>query len=171
MLTKEKKFLIAIGVQLIIIFTIIIFKVATLTGGTEVLLRIEPVDPTDPLRGDYITFQYTISSLNNYLFKYSPIRSGDTIYIPLRQLGNYWTATYDIKKTKPLDDKIFIQGKVSRVSGSRVTVIYGIEEYFIPEGAGRGFRFRGHELAALVSVDENGNAVLKQIYMDNKPWP
>ncbi|PJC47845.1 MAG: hypothetical protein CO034_01100, partial [Parcubacteria group bacterium CG_4_9_14_0_2_um_filter_35_11] len=64
MLTKQTKFIIAIAIQLVIIFSIIIFKMAVLTGGAEVLLRIEPVDPRDPLRGDYLTFQYKISNLD-----------------------------------------------------------------------------------------------------------
>jgi hypothetical protein len=56
MITKQTKFIIAIVIQLVIIFTIIIFKIAVLRSGTEVLLRIKPVDPRDPLRGDHLTF-------------------------------------------------------------------------------------------------------------------
>ena len=51
--TKQTKFIIAIGIQLVILFAIIIFKSSVLIGGTEVLLKIEPVDPRDILRGDY----------------------------------------------------------------------------------------------------------------------
>ena len=31
--------------------------------------------------------------------------------------------------------------------------------------------FLTKEVAAKVAVDENGNAGLKQIYIDNEPWP
>lgn len=172
MLTKQTKFIIAIAVQLVIIFGIIIFKVAVLTGGTEVLLRIEPVDPRDPLRGDHLTFSYKISNLDSYLFKYSPIRDGDTIYVPLRQQGKYWVAVFGVQKTKPTDEgKIFIKGKIPSSYGNKIHVIYGAEDYFIPEGVGQGFTFWRREVSAKVSIDKDGNAVLKQIYVDDKPWP
>jgi len=173
MLTKQTKFIIAIVVQLVIIFSIIIFKIAVLTGGTEVLLKIEPVDPRDPLRGDHLTFSYyKISNLYTYLFNYSPIRGGDTVYVPLKKQENYWIATFGVQKTKPIGEgKIFLRGKVSSVYGDKVHIIYGIEDYFIPEGAGQDFTFWRQEVVARVSVDENGNAVLKQIYVNDKPWP
>jgi len=171
MLTKQTKFIIAIVIQLIILFSIIIFKMAVLTGGTEVLLRIEPVDPRDPLRGDHLTFSYEISNLDSYLFNYSPIRDGDTVYVPLKQKGKYWVAAFGVQKIKPIDEgKLFLRGKVSSSYGNRIRVIYGIEDYFIPEGTGQDFSFWRQEAAARVSVDENGNAVLKQIYVNDKPW-
>lgn len=172
MLTKQTKFIIGIVIQLVIIFSIIIFKMAVLIGGTEVLLKIEPVDPRDPLRGDYITFSYEISNLDSYLFVYSPIRKADTVYVPLEQRGKYWRAVHGIQKIKPIDEeKIFLKGKVFSVSRDRIRVIYGIEEYFIPEGVGQDFPFWEHKAAARVSIDEKGNAVLKQIYVNDKPWP
>jgi uncharacterized membrane-anchored protein len=178
MLTKQTKFIIAIAIQLVIIFSIIIFKMAVLTGGTEVLLRIKPVDPRDPFRGDHLTFSYEISNLDSHLFNYAPIRDGDTVYVPLKQhvpfgqQGKYWTAVFGVQKTKPIGEgEIFIRGKISNVYGNRIHIIYGIEDYFIPEGAGQNFTFRNQEVAAKVSIDRNGNAVLKQIYVDDKPWP
>jgi uncharacterized membrane-anchored protein len=172
MLTKQTKFIIAIAIQLVIIFSIIIFKMAVLIGGEEVLLRIKPVDPIDILRGDHLTFSYQISDLSPSLFNYSPIRDGDTVYVPLEQQGKYWTAVFGVQKTKPIGEgEIFIRGKISKVYGNRIHIIYGIEDYFIPEGTGQDFTFWRQELPALVSIDKNGNAVLKQIYVDGKPWP
>lgn len=184
MMTKQTKFILAIALQVVIIFAIIFFKLLILTGGTDVLLRIEPVDPRDPLRGDYVAFQYSISNLDSYISGGQQIRNGDTVYVVLQQSGKYWIAQ-SVQKTKPSENKIFIKGKVSsgglegqsdifseqRFNGSRIHVVYGIEEYFIPEGKGRGFSFWDKEGAARVIVDENGNAILKQIYVDDKVWP
>ncbi|GIW66907.1 MAG: hypothetical protein KatS3mg095_0805 [Candidatus Parcubacteria bacterium] len=172
MITKQTKFIIAITIQLVIIFSIIIFKMSVLTGGNEILLKVAPVDPKDALRGDHLTFSYDISNLNHYLFDYSPIREGDTIYVPLKQQGKYWIAVSGIKKTKPVNEgEVFLRGKILRIYGNRIQVIYGIEDYFIPEGTGQSFTFWKKEIAAMVIVDKNGNAVLKQIYVDDKPWP
>ncbi|MDP3947319.1 MAG: GDYXXLXY domain-containing protein [bacterium] len=185
MLTKRAKFILAIALQVMVVFAIIIFKVSVLSGGTDVLLRIEPVDPRDMLRGDYATFRYSnVSNLDSYISDGQPIGNGDTVYVVLRQSGKYWMAR-NVQKTKPLSGEVALKGKVAsgglatqadvlsdqRLGGSRIHVVYGIEEYFIPEGKGQGFSFFDKEAAARVVVDENGNAVLKQIYVDDKPWP
>lgn len=184
MMTKQTKFILAIALQVVIIFAIIIFKLSVLISGTEVLLRIAPVDPRDLLRGDYATFQYNISNLDSYYSSEQQIRNGDTVYVVLRQTGKYWTVQ-NVQKTKPTGGKLFIKGKIEsggaesqadplsyqRFGGSRLHVVYGIEQYFIPEGKGQNFNFRNKEVAAMVAIDDNGNAALKKIYVDDKPWP
>ncbi|RME61042.1 hypothetical protein D6779_00875 [Candidatus Parcubacteria bacterium] len=183
--TKQTKFILAVALQVLIIFAIVAFKVAVLAGGTEVILKIEPVDPRDILRGDYVAFRYNISNLDPYLFGNEQVRDGDTVYVILRRSGKYWTAQR-AQKTKPTaDDQVFIKGKVvsgglkSRSDpfsdgyfrGSSIHVVYGIEEYYIPEGSGSEFNFGGSGAFAKISVDRNGNAALKQIYVNGKPWP
>ncbi|RMD67910.1 hypothetical protein D6817_00190 [Candidatus Pacearchaeota archaeon] len=183
--TKQTKFILAIALQVFIIFAIVVFKMAVLAGGTEVLLKVEPVDPRDILRGDYARFQYDISDLNLYLFDNQQVRNGDTVYVILRQNGKYWTAQ-KVQTTKPTaDGQVFIKGRVAsgglesqaeffprdRFQGFHVRVVYGIEEYYIPEGSGHGVDFWNAEAAAKVAVDANGNAALKQIYVNGKPWP
>lgn len=184
-MTKQKKFIIAIALQLVIIFIIIIFKVAVLTGGVDVVLKIEPVDPRDPLRGDYVTFGYNISSINPHSAENpSEIKNGDTVYVTLREGNQYWNSTV-VSIKKPVAG-IFIKGKVigggieskSDIIGdigfrqdSDIRIIYGIEEYFIPEGKGQGFIFGDKEAVARVAVDKDGNSVLKQIYINNELWP
>lgn len=170
MFTKQTKFILAIALQVMIIFALIIFKLSVLTGGTEVMLRILPVDPRDMLRGDYVTFQYDISNPNSYDARGEQLENGDTVYVTLRQGGEYYYME-GIQKNQPTDDDIFIKGKVESGGGSRTHVVYGIEQYFIPEGEGRTFNFTNKEAAARVAVDSNGNAALKQIYIDGKPWP
>lgn len=184
MITKQTKFILAIALQVVIIFAIIIFKLSVLTGGTEVMLRIAPIDPRDLLRGDYATFQYDISNLDSYYSRGEQIRNGDNVYVVLRQFGKYWTAQ-SVQKTKPTGSELFIKGKVEsggmesqtdqfsyqRFGGSRLHIVYGIEQYFIPEGKGQNFNFRNKEAAAMVAIDNSGNAALKKIYVDDKPWP
>ena len=184
LMSKQTKFILTIALQLAIIFVIIIFKFSIFTGGVEVMLHIEPVDPHDPLRGDYVTFSYNISNISSDYFNYSPVNNGDKVYVPLKKRGKYWQVSGNIQKSKP-DQGIFIKGVVKRGEESvlpqksfniikedaLITIIYGTEEYFIPEGAGRSERFTGNNNFAKVAIDENGNAVLKQIFIDNKIWP
>ena len=83
-----------------------------LMTGTEVVLETRPVDPFDPLRGQYMTIRYTIGSLDAEEFS-----EGDTIYVKLRQNGSVWVAD-GTSHDKP--DGLFIKGSVNRVSGSSV---------------------------------------------------
>lgn len=184
-MAKQTKFILAIALQIVIIFTIIIFKLAILSGGTDVLLRIQPVDPHDVLRGDYITFKYSsISDINSYMYDGKQIKDGDSVYVILRKDGEYWTAV-NIQETRPSDSNVYIKGKVvsggiqnnpgiyqgQQFGNSNLHVVYGIEQYFIPEGKGRGFSFWNKKAAAMVVIDKNGNSVIKQIYVNEKPWP
>ncbi|MAF20865.1 MAG: hypothetical protein CMI55_04300 [Parcubacteria group bacterium] len=192
MLTKQSKFIIAIGIQVLIILIMIIFKLAVLTGGTEVILRIEPVDPRDPLRGDYVTFQYDISNISSYQLRDASVQNGQTVYVVLRSgYGGSWRVS-EVLKNKPSNNSVFIKGAIKSgadqpkpesflIKGVRqipednfeddLNIVYGIEEYFIPEGAGRDFNFWNKDVLAKVILDENGNAIIKQIFVDGNPWP
>ncbi|HTN42803.1 MAG TPA: GDYXXLXY domain-containing protein [Nitrospiria bacterium] len=184
-MTKQTKFILAITLQAVIIFGIIIYKISILAAGTEILLKIVPADPRDVLRGDFATFQYSaISHLDEYVLNGQPFGNGDTVYVVLRQIGTYWSPQ-KVQKNRPSDEAIFLKGKVEsggtetgssllprrRFGDSRLHVVYGIEDYFIPEGKGQGVRLQNKEAAALVVVDENGDAFLEQVYVDDKTWP
>ena len=196
-ISNQAKFIGAIVLQVLIILIIIIFKVSVLSGGTDVMLKILPVDPRDPLRGDYVTFQYEISSVSSYLFGYgyskdvsnipsikdgrTTLPAGETIYVTL---NNTYGGSWDViaaSTLKPADGSIFIKGVVEDAgfgnnggnSGDTVNIRYGVEEYFIPEGQGKSLNLwdKNQEAYAKVTLDKDGNAVLKQLYIDGQPWP
>lgn len=175
--SKEIKFIIAISIQVLILCSIIIFKGITLRSGTEVILRIEPIDPRDPLRGDHLHFSYEISRLSSAFFAYSPVKEGDIVYVPLERSGKVWTAVHGVQKTKPGEEKVFIKGQITNIQSDRFYGVdyyyltYGIEDYFIQEGMGSDINFLRKEVVAKVKIDKNGNAVLEKIYIDGKPWP
>ncbi len=186
-MNNQVKFILAVALNVAIIFTLILFKLVVIAGGTDVMLHITPVDPHDLLRGDYVTFQYDISNTYNYTNYEAVIRNGDTVYVSLYSGGRYWIVN-SVQKSKPANG-LFIKGTVAsggedsltnpispypgyRATGQqRLHIVYGIEQYFIPEGSGRNFNFGNKEIAAKVSIDDNGNSVIKQIYIDGKRWP
>lgn len=181
-LTPEKKFSLVVAIQVLIILTIVVFKVSILTGGTPILLKIEPVDPRDLLRGDYVTFRYgLVSSIPGYLLDVEEdYFAGEDVYVILRPSGSYWTVDR-AQKSKPDSVEVFLKGTVTRdwisqktnplSGGGTLFVSYGIEDYFIPEGEGRDVSFWNKKVAAQVLVDNGGHAVLKKIYINDKPWP
>lgn len=187
-LSKKSKLFIAIGIQLLILGSILVYKLIPYATGTEVLLKIQPYDPRSPLRGDYVTFRYDISQITNY--HSIVIYNGNDVYIPLRKNDKYWIVDdkYPISTTPPQQGSLFIKGTVvsgglekmnsigdpypyQRVKNSTLSINYGIEDYFIPEGKGQNFTFANHEVGAKVAVDKNGNAALKKLYVDGSPWP
>ncbi len=179
-LSRNTKFIAAVSIQLIIIAVLILSKLSVSAAGTEVLLQIEPVDPRDLLRGDYATFSYSVSFIEPGLVMAETVREGETVYVVLRRHGRLWEAA-KVTKEKPGDDEVFLKGKVAepglqnwRRRGTSLHIIYGIEEYFIPEGKGAGigrWRMADNMAVAKVAVDQNGEAVLKEILVDGKPWP
>lgn len=188
-ISPTKKFIAAIALQALLLLVLILLKASVTMNGTEVVLHIMPVDPRDPLRGDYITFRYDISRLDPYLFETKPT-NGQTIYVPLAKSGKYWQAQTAISTQQPQgSSQIFIKAKVvnggASAAGSLkdpydwrseklnpVDVQYGIEEFFIPEGTGQTLAPDAtNDIAAKVIVDRNGNAVLKQVYVNGKEWP
>lgn len=187
MSSKLVKFIVVVTLQVLVITGIILYKSAILTGGTPVMLAIEPVDPRDWLRGDYATFAFDISSVGNNYFNYPAINNGDQVYVPL--INSYssndtWYVGYGISKTKPTKG-VFIKGTVASggtdsatlpppaygFTSRQIQINYGIEQYFVPEGVGRNLGFGNERATAKVYVDENGNAVIKQIYINGRPWP
>lgn len=172
--------------QTAVIVAIIVYKLNVLSGGTDVMLQIEPVDPRDLLRGDYVTFRYHISRLDPDLFDGAAVRNGDTVYVTLRKVGDRWEEDGAGTQMPENSSGPFIKGKAAsggtgreynsgHIRSSRdprILVIYGIEEYFIPEGTGAGLSLtQGTKALARITLDAHGNAVLRRIYIDGTPWP
>ncbi len=185
-MNKNIKFIAAITIQTLIILTIILFKLSVLSNGTEILLKIAPVDPKDYLRGDYVSFQYEISRVQTYYAHGETLYNGDTVYVTLQKNGKYWHVI-GIEKIQPKNESVFIKGKITSggltpntkkmvpiynrvIFNQEYIVNYGIEQYYIPEGKGRNINLR-FNASALIRVDDSGNSVIKRLYIDEKPWP
>lgn len=167
--TKQTKFIIAIGIQLVILFAIIIFKSSVLIGGTEVLLKIEPIDPRDILRGDYVEFRYSnLSAVDSGLVYYPSPKENDKIYVSLVKNGKYWEVA-SVQQQKP-NTGLFVKGTIDSIDSKTAAIIYGIEEYFIPENTGINFDFNNGEPYVKAAIGRNGNAVLKQLYVYDTPF-
>lgn len=173
-LSKQVKFAVAIGVQLLSVIGIVVFNASLLMRGTEVLLPIEPYDPRDPLRGDYMTIQYDISRIEmpTAQINANNFKEEGVVYVTLKKDGGHWIMD-SIEKTKP-DSGLFIKGNIKRVYSSyygseknmgEVRIEYGIENYFIPEGTGSQLarKLNDGTAYARVVVSKDGASVLKGI--------
>lgn len=181
-------FSLALALQLAVIGGMVATQRFTATNGKAVYLKIEPVDPRDPLRGDFLSFTYSISRLSPDMVtnqetqrNWTP-KAGQTVYVPLVQQGGVWDVMPGVAPALPTvgpnspysSDTVFIRGGVESVSATQIVVKYGIEEYFVPEGKAAQFPVdRGAKLdaKARVIVGPDGRGQLQQVLLDGRPWP
>lgn len=175
--TPHIKFLLAVTLQVVILVGLFVSKSLTSLTGTEVLLKIQPVDPRDPLRGDYVTYQYEISRLPRssfpaLLFPKGPAY-GEQVFVPLVKAGDYWTAGYPVLQESPRKkEAVYLKARVVDTGESDfVRLEYGLEQYFIPEGAGQRVSFFNREAFAKIRVDKFGTGVIQELLVDGKKWP
>ena len=160
------KWFFAIGLfWLIIVVAFVGVKEYTLATGEEVVLKTRPVDPRDLFRGDYVILSYDISMFDPEAF--GKFTSGQTVYVGLKRADVIDTIS-SVSLDKP--DDLFLKGKVVHTRGSQMTVEYGIESYFVPEGTGWDIQGQmGRGLTAKVVIDKSGNAVIRELLFEGKP--
>lgn len=168
-MNKKKSFIIIAIFWLVIFAGFIASKEFTLRTGNEVLLKTVPVDPRDLFRGDYVILRYDISNIpiNKYNLNFANFESGDKIYVTLDVNKNGIGSIAKVSRVKPTNE-IFMTGTVTDVLPSRLSVEYGIESYFVPEGRGREIERNIGKIYTKVAVDDYGNAVIKSLVFDGK---
>jgi uncharacterized membrane-anchored protein len=148
-----------------------------LSTGHEIVLEVIPIDPRSLFRGDYVALGYDISRVPVTESR-PPIRRGSVIYVTLQKNGERWrrlASSTTMPENLPAD-QVFIKGRVEYASAPTTTapgqasVRYGIEDFFVPEGAGRDLeKLVGEKkLDALIAVDDAGNAGIKGLTADGK---
>ncbi|WP_372663693.1 GDYXXLXY domain-containing protein [Cohnella sp.] len=131
-----------------------------LMTGTSIKLEITPIDPRSMLQGDYVTLNYSISTVpeafEEELDSYRSLSKIKVILSSDERGVHVFNRLYRSGETIG-DNEIVVNGKTS---GWRL-IYYGIETFFVPEGTGleveRNARF------AYVRVSADGDAVLEKL--------
>jgi uncharacterized membrane-anchored protein len=174
------RLLIIVVIQTLVLAGMVAKRQWTLATGTPVVLETRPVDPRSLFRGDYVTFNYDIGSLNlQELDGDDDFRSHDTVYVVLESGEPYWRprAVYHA----PPADRVALRGEVQYVGEHRwnpetrsneavrhLSVRYGIEDYFVPEGEGRALERpqAGETVSLRVAVDRFGNGAIQALLIN-----
>jgi uncharacterized membrane-anchored protein len=169
-------------VQSAALFKIVYDKDHLLKIGREITMPVQPLDPRDLFRGDYVTLGYDISTLTKAkapTAKLDGLLRGSTAFVTLTpQPGGQWSVSgvsEDFPAQVPASD-VVLKGRVksawARADGSEKTlnVRYGIETYFVPEGTGRDLesKVREHKIEAIVAVGADGTAAIKGLVVDGE---
>jgi uncharacterized membrane-anchored protein len=161
------------------IAAIIVNRSMHLTKGREIVLLVEPVDPRDLLRGDFVRLGYGVSRVPTSLMALSDrIGGSQSIFVTLERQGpaedGKW-APVDASPRRPdtpgTENRIILRGTMDHTWASlapgfyvpNVRVKYGIESYFVPENTGGQLEdaARNGAVKVIVSVDRNGAPAIK----------
>jgi uncharacterized membrane-anchored protein len=115
--------------------------------GEIVYFRTAPLDPRDPLRGDYVRLQYAINTLQPRQIAASQLdlsednlpEKDDVLYISL-DTDDSGVASFDNISLRPPESKTYIKGRVNyswhSADLNRLNLRYGIEQLFVQQGTG-----------------------------------
>lgn len=153
-------------------------RAAILRDGREVLIKVEPVDPRDLLRGDYVTFRYEIGRLPMALVENAPagefVSEDQSVYVRLaRDADGYWRprkAAFGAPAAGgPSPEEVDLRGDVAAGwtlgPDSTLSVDYGIDRFYVPEGEGRAIEqdLRERPFGILAAVGQDGTAQIKAL--------
>lgn len=174
------RLLIIVVLQTLVLAGMIAKRQWTLASGTPVVLETQPIDPRSLFRGDYVTFNYDISRLRlDELEGDDEFRQHDTIYVALEPGTPYWRARA-VYRAAPAG-QLALRGRVQYVSEHwwnaetqtseevrHVSVRYGIEDYFVPEGEGRVLErpVPGEVVSLRIAVDRFGNGAIQALLIN-----
>ncbi|GEM_PF-1561853 len=152
----------AVACQLAVPTGLASVKGYTLLCGRTVCLRTTPIDPRDPMRGEYLCLNYEVSNV--------PARQhlpeGRRVFVVLRQGEPYWTAERVVDRLPRLSpSEVALKGRIESRWNQKpgtVHVHYGIEQAFVEEGRGQPLEKEKH-FRVYVAVDRSGEAVVKEI--------
>lgn len=161
-----------------ILTSMIAGRAAILRSGTEIVLQVEPVDPRDLLRGDYVVLSYNVSRIDLSLFEVAPPRDseagGRTVFVRLAPDGDgIWqpvVASLDGRPAAAIaDGQVDIRGESQGglwEQSTHLGVFYGIERFYVPEGEGRPIEenLNTRAFTMRVAVASDGTAQIKSFH-------
>lgn len=149
-----------------------------LRTGKTVYLRTAPIDPRDPMRGDYVRLGYEIASVpaaacrdalvgwmketeKSHRKTYRDRRVYAVLDVGADGVGRI--ATLSDRKPK---DGVVLRGRIASINTETVQVRFGIEAFFMQQGKALGFEREQRERAGLplnveVALSDGGLAVIR----------
>jgi uncharacterized membrane-anchored protein len=142
--------------------------------GRTIYLRTVPFDPRDYFRGDYVTLNYEISTIDEKYFRDGLVAQSETfdyyrkdrgkvVYTVLKLDDGQLASVDYVTDKKPSSDKLFIRGRIQYKDSSEIRVAYSIEAFYVEQGKGGALenRLSGTSLEMEIALGSDGIAVLK----------
>ena len=162
----------------------ILDRAAILRDGAEIVLKTAPVDPRDLMRGDYVRLRYEeISNVDGSLFEgelpadEGPVRFWLTLHSGEDGLAVVKAVSVE-KPVNPAPGEILLRSKPTRWSrlassqalAGRLSLSFGIERYYVPEGEGLAIEDARNEQRTTVAlrISDKGEAQIARLMIDGK---
>lgn len=160
------QFIAAMSAQLFLVIGFAVPKAYTLATGQVVTLQAMPVDPYDVFRGEFAHLQYaglSRTQTNGYftaeqdvyvVLKHDPKKG----WRPMRFCGH---------KPAVQDGQVVLKGKVltsdfdSESKKSDISVEYGLERLYLPEGKSAQVEREAKDLQVDVAIGVDGDSCIK----------
>ncbi|MCA1783021.1 MAG: GDYXXLXY domain-containing protein [Dermatophilaceae bacterium] len=141
-----------LGIQLLLVLIAVAPQLSPRLSGTEITLRVGPVDPIDPFRGAYVDLSYP--DLPDQSSTWDGDDPRGTAYVPLRQEGAVWVGGR-VQRTQP-------DGLYLRCDDGSWRLECGIESWFVGQSVAAEIErsMRNEEALATIRVDRWGNATI-----------
>ncbi|MCJ9705646.1 MULTISPECIES: GDYXXLXY domain-containing protein [unclassified Bradyrhizobium] len=178
---KAVLFGVAVLVQCLLLVLMVADRMQILREGREVTLQTQPVDPRDLLRGDYVVLRYDISQLPAGALAGKPADARNpVVFVKLAPNadGLYAAVSVHAAPVPVTAPEVLIRGRVSYSCGSdvrtfcdKLTIKYGLESYFVPEGEGGKLEQARNQqkLRIVAAVLPSGRAAIKRLLLDGEP--
>src|SRR3989338_1553885 len=151
------KLAIIIAVFIVILGSFILYLSWPLMTGSTLVLATQPVDPFDPLRGQYMTIRYNINTVPTQV----NASAGDTIYVSLKEDAE-GIARYTGTSLRQPSKAPFIKGEIKQIYDNEARIEYGIEQYFFERNA----QFETQDIQVEVKVSSAGQARITRLLKD-----
>ncbi len=152
--------ILALLVLFILLGSFALYLYWPIATGAEATLATLPVDPFDPLRGQYLTIRYEVGTVPSL----EKAQAGDSIFVLLQDDAEGIARFKSVTATKP-DSGLFLKGTVDSNNGDKMHLIYGIEQYFFERNA----HVPGGPLQVKVKIGSNGQARIIGLMQNGKP--
>jgi uncharacterized membrane-anchored protein len=138
--------------------------------GQVIHLQARPVDPSDLLRGDYMTLKYDIGQVVlpaelDMRSTGAHAKAGTPVWVILEPKGEEYVAVAASadKPSELQSDQVLVCGSLRWND-----VAFGIERYFVPEGKGSP-SFKKIDVEVTVSGDHR--LYIKRLFLDGRLYP
>ncbi len=167
-------FILVALVQLYIPAKMIWEKEDIIDSGTEYKFETEPVDPSDPIRGKYITLNYKENTTECENEKDWTV--GDRVFVSFITDTTGFANIDDISKYEPIDNDSYLEAKIGYVTqdgSNMLTINYPFTRFYMEESKA-GYAETLYQTVQIDSsvttyalvVIKKGNAVLKDVLID-----
>lgn len=171
---KQWLFIALVAYWAVLIFGVVAYYQTIVNAGTLVELEVQPVDPTDILRGEYVVLNYAINQVpadlvDEFVWYQS---KGSEVFVVLDPTQGF-KVPQSLTIHRPTNGELYIKGtlveKPSRAL-QFVRVRYGVENFFVERGIGKLIeRHQGTALVAQIKIDVKGKAVLIGLTVNGVP--